>query len=165
MILIGAFSDSADFERALESAHARGLRVVETWSPLPPPGASAVHSPLPLWRTAAIGAGLTFIAVYGLEFWSAVYGYPINAGDRPLHAWQTFLLPAIEFAMLGAGVWALGAFIMEAPLTQLHHPDFDIEALEDASQDRLFLAVEASRSVAERFLRDVGAAAVGERRP
>ena len=31
-------------------------------------------------------------AAYALEFWSAVYAYPIDSGGRPLNSWPIFLL-------------------------------------------------------------------------
>ena len=29
---------------------------------------------------------------YWLEWWSAVFAYPIDSGGRPLHSWPVFLL-------------------------------------------------------------------------
>jgi hypothetical protein len=75
----------------------------------------------------------------------------------------------VPFALgiLGATISGLAAFLVECGLPRLHHPVFDIEGFERASQDRFLLALaqpeendEARRTVD--WLHQAGALSVRE---
>ena len=95
--------------------------------------------PMP-WVMAASGLA-TFAAVYLLEWSSTRYGYVFNTGGRPLNAWPTFIIPAFEFAILGAALGGFVALLLWCGLPRLHHPLFESAAFERASQDQFVLAV------------------------
>jgi hypothetical protein len=68
-------------------------------------------------------AALSVAAVaYALEFWSAVYAYPIDSGGRPLNSWPIFLLVPFEVAVLAAAVAGFAALLFLCGLPCLHHP-------------------------------------------
>jgi hypothetical protein len=53
-----------------------------------------------MFTAGAVGA----VAGYGIQWYSAVIGYPINSGGRPLNSWPAFLLVPYESAILLAAV-------------------------------------------------------------
>ena len=57
-----------------------------------------------------------------LEFWSAVYAYPIDSGGRPLNSWPIFLLVPFEVGVLAAAVAGFAALLVLCGLPRLHHP-------------------------------------------
>ena len=78
-----------------------------------------------------------------MEFWSAVYAYPIDSGGRPLNSWPIFLLVPFEVGVLAAAVAGFAALLVLCGLPRLHHPLFDCDAIERATDDRYFLLVRA----------------------
>ena len=89
---------------------------------------------------AAIGVAAF---AYGLEFWSAVYAYPIDSGGRPLDSWPVFLLVPFEVGVLAAAIAGFVALLALCGLPRLHHPVFEWDRIERATDDRYFLLLEA----------------------
>jgi Alternative complex III, ActD subunit len=87
-------------------------------------------------------AGLA--AGYGLEYWTQVVAYPINIGGRPFHSWVSFIPPAFETTILFAAFTAGITMIVLNGLPRPHHPVFNAERFNLASQDKFFLVIEAS---------------------
>ena len=69
-----------------------------------------------------IAALVVAAAAYALEFWSAVYAYPIDSGGRPLNSWPIFLLVPFEVGVLAAAVAGFAALLVLCGLPRLHHP-------------------------------------------
>ncbi len=86
------------------------------------------------------GGGL---GTFALEWYSAVFDYPINVGGRPTVSWPAFLPPAIEMTLVGAAVFGVIAMLIHSGLPRLHHPLFDVKAFERGSNDRFFLLLRA----------------------
>ena len=87
---------------------------------------------------AAIGVAAF---AYGLEYWSAVFAYPIDSGGRPLHSWPVFLLVPFEVGVLAAGLAGFVALLVLCGLPRLHHPLFEGDAIKRASDDRYLLLI------------------------
>jgi hypothetical protein len=93
-------------------------------------------------RLAMLAGGIASgVLAYGLQWYSAVHGYPFNSGGRPLHSWPAFLVPTFEAVVLGAVLAGVVGFLVSTGLPRLHHPAFAARGFERASQDRFFLAV------------------------
>jgi Protein of unknown function (DUF3341) len=88
-----------------------------------------------------LGAVLGGVGTYALEWYSAVFNYPINVGGRPAASWPAFLPPALEMTVLGAAVFGVLAMLIGNGLPRLNHPLFDVKAFERASSDRYFMVV------------------------
>jgi hypothetical protein len=88
-----------------------------------------------------LGAVLGGVGTYALEWYSAVFNYPINVGGRPTASWPAFLPPALEMTVLGAAVFGVLAMLIGNGLPRLNHPLFDVKAFERASADRYFMVV------------------------
>jgi hypothetical protein len=88
-----------------------------------------------------LGAVIGGVVTYALEWYSAVFNYPINVGGRPTASWPAFLPAALEMTVLGAAVFGVLAMLIGNGLPRLNHPLFDVKAFERASADRFFMVV------------------------
>ena len=80
-----------------------------------------------------------------LQAWVSAYAYPLNIGGRPYLSWPMFVPVTFELTILFASFAAVfGMFILNG-LPMPYHPVFNVARFaEHASQDRFFLAIEAT---------------------
>ena len=142
----------AEFDSAqavLDAAHkvrAAGYTKADAYSPFPIHGlaeALGFHERkiAPIVFLAGLAGAL---AGYGLEYWTQVIALPLNIGGRPFHSWVSFIPPAFETTILFAAFSSGISMIMLNGLPQPYHPVFNAERFQFASQDKFFLAIEAS---------------------
>ena len=133
---------------AARKARDAGFKLLDALTPCPVDGIDetlGLLEPSPIrWPMLLAALGVAASA-YGLEYWSAVYAYPIDSGGRPLHSWPVFLLVPFEVGILAAAVAGFIALLMFCGLPRLNHPVFDWDPIERASDDRYFLLIEAPR--------------------
>ncbi len=110
----------------------------------------------PMALAGAIGACIMWF----VQWFSASHDYPIISGARPFNSWEIFFIVTVEACILCAGAGGFIAFILGCRFPALHHPLFDLTAVERASQDRFFLIFEARED-----LRDQVADLVSKLRP
>lgn len=144
--LIAEFSTAAQLLDAARRARDAGLGVnIQAYSPFPVEGLDAVldqgHGRVALFTL--LGGLCGGLATFALEFYSAVYDYPIDVGGRPLLSWPAFLPPALEMTLAGAAVCGIVAMLIESRLPRLYHPIFDVKGFERSSSDRFFLLLSA----------------------
>lgn len=84
------------------------------------------------------------LAGYGLEYWTQVIAFPMNVGGRPFHAWVSFIPPAFETTILFAAFSAGIGMLFLNGLPHPYHPVFNAKRFHLASQDKFFLAIEAT---------------------
>jgi ActD protein len=139
--LLAEFKDPAGLRSALSAVREAGHRLLDAFTPFPVEGLDedlGIRPPRIRW--AMLAAGLLVAAfAYGIQWWSAVYDYPINVGGRPLHSWPVFLLAPFEVSVLAAALAGFIAFLRACGLPRLHDPLFEVPGFERASQDRFFL--------------------------
>jgi hypothetical protein len=148
--LYGVLAEFASAEQLLaavarartETRHA----ILEAYSPLPVEGLVEALGPrkpdrIPFWTL--LGAIAGGAGTFALEWYAAVWNYPINVGGRPTGSWPAFLPPAIEMAVLGAAVFGVLAMFIGNGLPRWHHPLFEVESFGRASNDRFFLLLRA----------------------
>jgi hypothetical protein len=144
--LYGVLAEFASAEQLLtavarartETQHA----ILEAYSPLPIEGLVEALGPrkadrIPFWML--LGAILGGAGTFALEWYAAVWNYPINVGGRPTGSWPAFLPPAIEMTVLGAALFGVLAMLIGNGLPRWHHPLFAVESFGRASNDRFFL--------------------------
>jgi len=83
---------------------------------------------------------------FALQYYSAVFAYPINSGGRPLNSWPVFLLVPFEVGIFSAALAGILAFLWSCRLPRLHDPLFAIPGFERATQDRFFLLATADNN-------------------
>ena len=144
-LVIAEFRDADDLCAAARNIRMRGFDPVDALTPCPVKELEDILrlDDSPIRWPMLIAALAVAAAAYALEFWSAVYAYPIDSGGRPLNSWPIFLLVPFEVGVLAAAVAGFAALLVLCGLPRLHHPLFDSDALERATDDRYFLLVRA----------------------
>lgn len=148
--LYGLLAEFASAEQLLAAAvRARAetrYATFEAYSPVPVEGLAEALGPpkidrIPFWML--LGAIAGGAGTFALEWYAAVWNYPINVGGRPTGSWPAFLPPAIEMAVLGAAVFGVLAMLISNGLPRWHHPLFAVESFGRATNDRFFLLMRA----------------------
>jgi hypothetical protein len=148
--LHGLLAEFASADELLRAAERVGTEPAygrwEAYSPFPVPGLAealgTASDRVPLWML--LGAVAGGLGTFALEWYAAVWDYPLNVGGRPLGSWQAFLPPAIEMAVLGAALLGVITMLVANGLPRLHHPLFGVAAFGAASNDRFFLLLRAT---------------------
>jgi hypothetical protein len=139
--LLAEFKDPGSLRSALSAVREAGHRALDAFTPFPVEGLDEDLAPAPSrvrWAMLATGLAVGAFA-YGVQWWSAVYDYPIKVGGRPLHSWPVFLLAPFEVAVFAAALAGFIAFLRACGLPRLHDRLFDVPGFERATQDRFFL--------------------------
>ncbi len=171
--LYGLLAEFATADALLEAASRARTQFlagsVEAYSPFPIDGLSEAlglrADSVPRWML--LGALLGGLGTYALEWYSAVFDYPLNVGGRPFASWPAFLPPALEITLLGAALAGVIAMLAGSGLPRLHHPLFGVAAFTRASNDRFFLLLRAQQAsfdavAARRFLESLGPLTISE---
>jgi hypothetical protein len=144
--LLAEFATADELLNAASRARqARHRCLIEAYSPFPIEGLDEAlghprdNIPAFMLLGAILGGAGTFV----LEWYSAVFNYPINVGGRPTDSWPAFLPAAIEMTVLGAALLGVIAMLIGNGLPRLHHPLFGVAAFQRASTDRFFLLLRA----------------------
>lgn len=123
----------------------RGIGRLDAMSPLPIPGMAAalgLRGPS-LGRLVVLGALIGGSGCFGMISYATVVSYPFNIGGRPAFSWPLYVIPSIAAAMLVAALLVTAGMLFLDRLPRLNHPVFNIDGIEGATQDRLFLVVES----------------------
>lgn len=142
------FDSPAALVAGAKAVHILGFKHFEAYTPYPIKELDEVipaMDPVPLMTLAGGIAGALTALI--MEYYVAVYGYPINVGGRPLNSWPSFIPITFELTVLFASISAFMGTLWLAGLPLLHHPVFNLEDFGLASRDRFFLIVEARDTV------------------
>lgn len=143
----GLMAEFADAERlvtaVLLARREEGYARIEAYSPFALEELNDASGPershISFWTL--LGALIGGISTFALEWYSAVFNYPLNIGGRPTGSWPAFLPPALEMTVLGAAIFGIVAMLSGDRLPRLHHPLFNLHAFERATSDRFFLVL------------------------
>jgi hypothetical protein len=162
------FEQPEELLNAARAAFEAGYRKMDAYSPFPVEGVAEAlgfeHTRVPL--VVLIG-GITGAAVaYGMQYYSAVWDYPLNIGGRPLHSWPSFIPITFELTVLFAAFAAVFGMLLMNGLPKPYHPVFNAPGFKLASQTRFFLCLQATDAQfgekAKRFLESLKPIAVHE---
>jgi len=149
--MIAEFGNPDALSAAARRVRHEGFRPLDALTPCPVEGLDETlgleKSPI-RWPMLFAGVGMAAFAFW-LEWWSAVFAYPINSGGRPLNSWPIFLLVPFEVGVLFAGLAGFVALLVLCGLPRLNHPLFDWNAIERSTDDRYFLLMAAPDSESE----------------
>ena len=147
--LYGLLAEFDSAQELLDAAHqvrAAGYQRADAYSPFPIHGLAEAlgfdEHKVPKFVLAGGIAGA--LGGFGLEWWTQVIAYPLNIGGRPYFSWVSFIPPAFETTILFAAFSAAISMIALNGLPQPYHPVFNAPRFRLASQNRFFLAIEAS---------------------
>ncbi len=144
--LMAEFDSAQALIDAAHKTHGAGYTKADAYSPFPIHGLAEALG----FRERKIApivflAGVTgALAGYGLEYWTQVIAYPLNIGGRPFHSWVSFIPPAFETTILFAAFSAVISMIVLNGLPRPYHPVFNAKRFHLASQEKFFLAIEAT---------------------
>jgi len=146
------FSDEERLVAAVTELSQQGYLRLEAYSPYP---VSRIESLLPEPRSRLpvvvfIAGVVGAIIGYGVQWFANVVSYPLNIGGRPPHAMPAFVIPTFEATVLcAAGAAFVGLFwILRLP--RPWHPMFEAEDIERVTNDRFWVAIDATDAAADR---------------
>ena len=144
--LLAEFDSAQALLDAANQVRIAGYTRADGFSPFPIHGLAEAFGFRERWVSKIVlGAGITgLLAGWGLEYWTQVIDFPMDIGGRPYNAWVAFIPPAFETTILFACITAVVAMLAMNGLPQPYHPVFNVPSFVRASQDRFFLAIEAS---------------------
>jgi len=167
--LLAEFEDPQALTDAAKRTYAEGYRKTDAYSPFP---IEHVWEALgvedrPVSFFVLCGGIVGLIAGFGLCYWVSTIAYPLNVGGRPMNSWPSFIPVTFEVTILIASFAAVISMIALNGLPMPYHPVFNVPAFARASQDKFFLAIEATdpkfdRMTTREFLRSLGAKEINE---
>jgi hypothetical protein len=167
--LMAEFDDPSSLVAAARRTYAEGYRRFDSYSPFPIHelfDAMQCHDRrVPLF--VLLGGIAGAIAGFGLQSWVSAVAYPLNIGGRPYISWPMFIPVTFEVTILFAALTAVLSWIALNGLPMPYHPVFNVARFARASQDRFFLAIEATDPKFDRtrtfeFLKGLGAREINE---
>ncbi len=144
-IMRADFADPDALLAAVGAVRAKGLTVVDTFTPFPVHGMDEAlgekASRLP-WITGILGlAG--FSGAFALQYWTSVVDYPLVVGGKPLNSLPAFIPVLFELTVLLAGLGSVAAFFAIARMRpRLRVPDLH----QGVNDDRFVMVLELKRS-------------------
>ncbi len=163
-LLIGTFATDHDLVAAARAATARGLPVVDAYTPYPVHGLDEAMGLKPsrlgvfCFACGVVGVVLAM----ALQHWTMSIDWPINVGGRPFNSWPAFVPVAFELLVLFAGFGVVFAFLGVSRLFPGKRADIVVPQV---SNDQFVLVIEATGEAADAdavfaLLREHGAIAV-----
>jgi Alternative complex III, ActD subunit len=168
--VMAEFDDTTALVNAARRAYDEGYRRFDAYSPFPIHDVfDAMHLRDRRIDLIVLAGGLTgMFTGIGLQIWVSAVAYPLNIGGRPYISWPMFIPVTFELTILFAAFAAVFGMLGLNGLPMPYHPVFNVErCTAHASQDRFFLAIEASDTKFERdrtraFLQSLGAKEVND---
>jgi hypothetical protein len=165
--------DSADaLVEATKRTYAEGYRKMDAFSPFPiEPVWEAMHANDKRVQFFVLCGGiLGAFAGFGLCYWTQAIAYPLNIGGRPFNSWPSFIPVTFEVTILFAAFTTVIVMLGLNGFPMPYHPVFNVPRFSRASQDGLFLVIEADdpkfdRTRTHEFLKTLGPKEVNEVEP
>jgi hypothetical protein len=144
--LMAEFGTPDEVIRAAQRTREHGYTHTDAYSPFPVEGLyealDARKSRLPL--LVLCGGIVGGLGGFFLQYYAAVFGYPLNIGGRPLNSWPSFIPITFEMTILVAGLSAVIGMLFRNGLPRPYHPVFNVPGFERATTDSFFLCIEAT---------------------
>lgn len=162
--VLAEYASAKDIFHACEKVRDAGYRKWDSYTPYPvhnldrAMGLPASKLPWVVLFMGMLGAtsGMT------LQWWISTVDYPVVYAAKPFFSWQAFIPITFELGVLFAALSSLFGMLHFNRLPQYYHPLFRSERFERVTDDKFFIAVEATdpsfdpeETVA--FLKEIGA--------
>jgi hypothetical protein len=167
--LMAEFEEPDQLLAAAQRAHGEGYRRMDAYSPFPIEGlaeAIGFHRNM-VASIVLIGAVVGGLTGFFLQYYVAVFDYPLNIGGRPLNSWPAFIPITFELTILFGAISAVLGMLALNGLPMPYHPVFNVPGFALATRNRFFLCIESAdpkfdREKTREFLRSLPAHAVSE---
>lgn len=144
--IMAEFEGPNELVHAASQTYAAGYRRINGYSPYPIEelweAIGFTRSGLPL--IVFIGGLLGGLGGFLMQYYIAVWDYPLNVGGKPLNSWPAFIPIMFECTVLVAAFSAVLGMLLLNKLPQPYHPVFNAPNFALATRDRFFLVVEAN---------------------
>ncbi len=144
--LLAEFEQPEALVQAVQRSRERGFRRMETYTPFSIEALNeAMENPpnkIPL--ITLCGGIFGFCGAWVLQYYVAVFNFPINVGGRPLNSWPAFIPIMFEMTVLCAALSCFFGLWITCGLPRPHHPLFNAPQFQFASRDRFFLCIESA---------------------
>ena len=162
--LLAEFNSTGDLHRACERVRDAGYTRWDAHTPFPVHGLDRAmgmrRSVLPfiVLAMALAGGALGF----GLQYWVHSIEYPLTISGKPYFTWPAFVPITFELAVLFGSLGAVFGMFALNRLPMHHHPLFNSERFESATNDRFFISIESwdpkfDAMATRKFLQEIGA--------
>jgi hypothetical protein len=116
--LVATFSNEHALRSATHGLRERGFRIHDVYTPYPVHGLDELmdirHSRLPMATlVGALAGGATALA---MQFYMAVFDWPLNVGGKPPNSTLAFVPITFELTVLCAGLLTAAAFLIRCRL-------------------------------------------------
>lgn len=156
--LVATFSNEDALRDAARELRDRGFRIHDVYAPYPVHGMDELmglgHSRLPI--VTLVGGLAGCAAALAMQFYMAVFDWPLNVGGKPPNSTLAFVPIAFELTVLGAGLITAAAFLTRSRLAPgaraarfADGTTEDVFALVLRVRDATFDASEAGRLLVE----------------
>lgn len=144
--MLAEFETPAALYHACEHVRDSGFTRWDAYTPFPVHGLDEAmglsRSRLP-W--IVLGGGLTGAGgAFALQSWVHAVEYPLIISGKPFIAWPAFIPVTFELGVLLASLSALVGLLGLTGLPRFHHPVFESDRFEAATNDRFFIAIETA---------------------
>jgi hypothetical protein len=144
--IMAEFREPEQLLAATRAAYKAGYRKMDAYSPYEVEGVAEAlgfrKTRVPL--VVLLGGISGALTAYALQWYSAVFSYPLNVGGRPLHSWPAFVPITFELTALFAAIAGVLGMLALNGFPKPYHPVFNAPEFKLASQTRFFLCIEAA---------------------
>ncbi len=144
--LMAEFHGTHELIEAIKGVRAQGYHKMDAYTPFPSHevahalGTRGTRLPI----IVLIGGILGMLTGFFMQYYTAVFAYPLNVGGRPYNSWPSFLPITFEMTILFATIAAVFGMLALNGLPMPYHPVFNVERFSGATRDRFYLVVEAT---------------------
>jgi hypothetical protein len=144
--MIATFADEQSLRDAVRTVRDRGLRVFDVYTPYP---VAEIEEALELRASripvvTLIGGVAGLVGALALEYYTAVFDWPLNVGGKPDNSLLAFIPIAFELTILSAGLATVAAFLLRCGLWPSPRPS----SAEEGATDDVFALVMRCRQTA-----------------
>ncbi len=140
------FDNPTDLVAAARRTYEAGYRRINGYSPYPIEelweAIGFHHTSLPV--IVLIGGIIGGLGGFFMQYYLAVFDYPLNVGGKPFNSWPAFIPITFETTILCAAFAAVFGMLALNKLPQPYHPVFNAPNFKLASRDHFFLVIEAN---------------------
>jgi hypothetical protein len=151
--LMAEFESPTALAAAARQVRSKGYRKVEAYSPFAVEEVNEAlglhHNRLPL--IVLCGGILGALTGYLMQYYVAVWDFPLNIGGRPLNSWPSFIIITFELTILFSALAVVLGLLGLCGLPMPYHPVFNVPRFALASRDRFFLCIEAGDPLFDRY--------------
>jgi hypothetical protein len=144
--IMAEFATPADLYHAAEKVRDAGYTKWDTFSPFPvhgmeeAMGISRTKLPMMVACVGLTGAGLGML----MQWWMSSVDYQMLTQGKPFFSWQAYVPITFELGILFSAFTALIGMLALNGLPRWHHPLFTKERFLSSSDDKFFIAIEAT---------------------